>query len=345
MFQIIPQKPDKLVAITENYIYWVNVSVDYLKPQKGVKERNEFDKFFVKYGLTFADMPLAIRILTNYPRALYSFGREQFDTTTVECHGLRCGEPYYEIWHSIGSLTSGKGLEKALSRVRNRGFTPIADDEWAEVGKGSYQGRDIPRIHLSDLKKGDVPATGIPFVAFVRLNKDRFNIYENMHAKLIQANNKVPKYDLNRGLIYSALRESEFIQDDRILMVAGSPENRDALAEIILKIQKIKGSQKIQRYHAFLYNNHSIGAVGFDAKAKGRLVSLYGDGLDFCCGNEINQRNFIGVREVRAGAVVHPTLDEILAIIKNPSLDKEGEARAVSQLYKYNQTNLPHSIL
>src|SRR3990167_6926221 len=89
-------------------------------------------------------------------------------------------------------------------------FMPIPDYEWVSVGKGNYDGLNVARIHLEDVKKGSVPAAGTPYTVFTRLDKDKANIN-------------------GRGqLTYGA-----FMSDDRVLMIAGSPDNREALAKML----------------------------------------------------------------------------------------------------------------
>jgi hypothetical protein len=61
-----------------------------------------------------------------------------------------------------------------------------------------------------------------------------------------------------------------FMQDDRVLMIMGSPESREALAKMLFgkKEEGGEGWSNIGSYHR-------INEVGFDKQAKGRLVCLY----------------------------------------------------------------------
>ena len=210
----------------------------------------------------------------------------------------------------------------------------IADDEWVAVGKGNYNGQTVARIHLDDIKKGSVPAAGTPYTVFTRLDKDKANI------------------NGSGQLTYDA-----FMSDDRVLMIAGSPDNREALAKMLFgrKEDGGEGWSNIGSYHR-------INEAGFDAQAKGRLVYLYGDciglGGNLYFGIYLSGR-FVGVgaggavaretqenqrfsgpqnsqvlRESAPQSIVQPTLEQTLAVINNPDLNREGMLKAVSQLYK-----------
>ncbi len=168
---------------------------------------------------------------------------------------------------------------------------PIFDDEWVAVGKGSYNGQTVARVHLEDARKGNVPAPGTPYTIFVRLDKDHPRI--NGRCQL--------DYDTSK------LDYDTFMQNDRVLMITGSPESREALAKMLFGKQKDGGEgwSNIRSYH-------SINEVSFDAKAKGRLAYLghYDGGLD---GSSGNFGRFVGVG---AGDVVQPTLEQTLAVVK-----------------------------
>ncbi|MBI4154147.1 hypothetical protein HY501_02325, partial [Candidatus Woesearchaeota archaeon] len=83
-----------------------------------------------------------------------------------------------------------------------------------------------------------------------------------------------------------------FMQDDRVLMVTGSLESREALAKLLFgkREEGGEGWTAVESYHR-------INDVRFDAKVKGRLLFLgmSNDGLD---GNLVNfGGSFFGVRE------------------------------------------------
>src|SRR3989338_196150 len=212
-----------------------------------VKARKEADKLASEHGLRVADTPMAIQAMANHPEVREAIRPGWIDTITGEYHGLRDGDRSYETWHSVGSLATAKGLEKAFSRAsREDSFMQTADDEWIAIGKGNYNGQDVARIHLEDVRKGNVPAAGTPYTIFTRLDKDEANI------------------NVKGQLTYDA-----FMSDDRVLMIAGSPDNRKALAKMLFgrKEDGGEGWSTIGSYHR-------INEVGFDTQAKGRLVLI-----------------------------------------------------------------------
>ena len=158
--------------------------------------------------------------------------------------------------------------------------------------------------------------SGTHYTVFTRLDKDKANI--NDSGKL--------NYDA-------------FMSDDRVLMIAGSPDNREALAKMLFS-RKEDGGEGWSN----IGSSHRINEVGFDAQAKGRLVYLDGNnnGLDGYNSIDDNGR-FVGVgaggavaREKSApqSIVQSPLEQQILAVINNPDLSREDASKAVSQLYK-----------
>ena len=299
MPQIVQIKSPVFAAVTDKTGY--------------VKARKEADTLASKYGLRVADMPMTIQAMANHPEVREAIRPVWIDTITGEYHGQRDGERSYETWHSVGSLATAKGLEKAFSKAGEYAFMQIADDEWVAVGKGNYNGQDVARIHLDDVKKGSVPVAGTPYTVFTRLDKANIN---------------------GRG----QLTYDTFMSDDRVLMIAGSPDNREALAKMLFgkKEEGGEGWSNIGSYHR-------INKVGFDAQAKGRLVYLYGDciglGGNLYFGIYLSGR-FVGVgaggavaretqenqrfsgpqnsqgvlRESSSQSIVQPTLEQTLAV-------------------------------
>ena len=214
MPQIVQVKSPVLAAVTDQTGY--------------VKARNQAEKLSQKNGLTVADMPMVIQAMTNHSEVREAIRPVWIDTITGEYHGQRDGDRSYETWHSAGSLATAKGLEKLFKQVGDYGFMPISDDEWVAVGKGSYNGQTVARVHLEDAKKGNVPAAGTPYTVFTRLDKDKANI--NGSGQL--------GYDA-------------FMSDDRVLMIAGSPDNREALAKMLFgrKEDRGEGRSNIGSYH------------------------------------------------------------------------------------------------
>src|SRR3989339_594111 len=232
MSQIVQIKSPVLAAVTDQIGY--------------VKARKEADKLALKHGLRVADMPMVIQAMANHPEVRKAIRPVWIETITGEYHGQRDGDRSYEIWHSAGSLATAKGLEKAFSNTGDYAFMQIADDEWVAVGKGNFNGQTVARVHLEDAKKGSVPAPGTPYTVFTRLDKDKANI------------------NGSGQLTYDA-----FMSDDRVLMIAGSPDNREALAKMLFG-RKEGGGEGWSNIGGY----HRINEVGFDAQAKGRLVYL-----------------------------------------------------------------------
>ncbi len=159
-------------------------------------------------------------------------------TITVEAHGKRNNADVYEVHHGVGSLATSDGLISVCSNVKNYGFLPISDVEWKELGNR----RTVPRISLRELRKGNVPkeASENGYIVFARMNKDR------------------PVINQSGQLSYD-----NFMSDDRVLMICGSPEARESLAKT-LKKERI-GS---------IGSHHRINEVGFSDNL-GRRVFLY----------------------------------------------------------------------
>lgn len=271
------------------------------------KARKKADILAAEHGLRVADMPMAIQAMAN-PEVREAIMRAGIDTNTVECHGQRY--PYgrfYEVWHSAGSLVTPKGLEKAVSesydnalcwipdaerRAHHYGFAPIDDDEWYAVGKGRYNGLEVPRLHIEDVRKGNVPAPGTPYTSFVPLDRDEYNINPSGELTL-----------------------PDFMEDDRVLMVAGSPELREALAEMFFASKgwtPIEALAKMFGIKPKIESHHRIGYVGFDANI-GRPVRFNGK-------RGIGGSNLFHVGCFAAVAasqrIVLPKLEQTLAVSK-----------------------------
>lgn len=233
-----------------------------------VEARKEADKLAAKYSLRVADMPMAIQAMASHPEVREAIRPLWINTITGEYHGLRDGERFYEVGHSAGPLSTAKGLEKSVSKAGEYEFMKIADDEWVAVGKGNYDGQNVARVHLEDVKKGNVPAAGTPYTVFTRLDKDKSNI--NGSGQL--------SYDA-------------FMKDDRVLMITGSLDAREALAKMLFgkKEEGGEGWSNIGSYHR-------INEAGFDAKAKGRLVFLSTDAYGLEGDQDFNEDcRFVGV--------------------------------------------------
>lgn len=306
MPQIVQAKSPVLAAVADQ--------TDY------IKARNQAETLSNKYGLPVADMPLLIQAMNNHSEVRDAIRPVWIDTITGEYHGQRDGDRSYEAWHPgknpVFTLSTAMGLEKLFSQVGDYAFMPISNDEWVSVGKGDYKCQNIARIHLEDAKKGNVPVAGIPYTIFVRLDKDKPNI--NDAGRL--------NYD-------------NFMQDDRVLMITGSPESREALAKLLFG-KKEEGGEG----WASIGSYHRIKEVGFNAKAKGRPAFLCNrscglDGLsiyDFGRFAVVVAPEAHVAREKTApqNTITQQTLEQTLAVINNPDLNREGMIKTITQLHK-----------
>ncbi|MCF7798988.1 hypothetical protein K9M74_03725 [Candidatus Woesearchaeota archaeon] len=308
MSKIIQAKSPVLAVVTD--------SIRYLKARK------EVEKLSQEHDLNVADMPMAIQAMANNPEIRKAVRPKYLDAITGEYHGQRDGEKSYETWHSVGSLSTVKGLEEAFKNRRgDYGFMTIDNNEWITVGDGKYLGQDVARVHLDDAKKGDVPTAGTPYTIFVRLDKDNPTIGES-----------------------GQLSYDSFMADDRVLMLTGSPENRESVAKMLFGAEKDGGEgwSSVGSYHR-------MNDADFDTTARGRLVFLSYDGSGFGGNSDFSDNGrFLGVgdgvAQVGAGGtshekttsqkIVQPTLEQTLAVINNPDLNREGMIKAVSTFYK-----------
>jgi hypothetical protein len=222
--------------------------------QNYLKARAQIGGLASKYNLRVADMPMAIKAMDNNLDVRNAIQPRWIDVITGEYHGTREGNRSYETWHSVGSLATLKGLKKGRTKVETYGFMPIEENEWEAVGNGNYLEQDVIRVHLDDLRKGNnIPKAGTPYTIFVHLDKDTYTIGAS-----------------------GQLDETSFMTDDRVLMIAGSPENRDSLA-------KMHFGHKSKRGECYTEcgSHHKIKEVSFES-SRGRLVYLnnYISGFD-----------------------------------------------------------------
>lgn len=211
-----------------------------------VVARKEADELAAKHGLVVADMPLVIQTMSRHAEVREAIRPTFIDVVSGEYHGQRDGGRSYEVWHSVGSLATVAGLAGAFSRRSDYGFMPVAGDEWAAVGNGRYHGRDVVRVHLDDVRRGNVPLAGTPYTVFVRLDGDK---------PVINAAGQ--------------LDHATFMLDDRVLMVAGSPDAKEELAKMLFD-RKEDGGEDWSSVGSY----HRINDISFGAEAQGRPVRL-----------------------------------------------------------------------
>ncbi len=280
-----------------------------------VKALKDITKLAKQHNLTIADLPIAIEAMLKHPSIRKLLRADRFVTRTSEYTHQRSGNMMYETWHSVGSLSSYKGIEQRLNediKLENWGnFISIANAEWTAMGTGN----EVVRVHLDDVKKNDIPAIGTPHIIFVRVDKD---------DPLLN-----PKEQLTLP---------DFMTDDRSLMLAGSLENRAGLANIIYgsKTDGGEGKKTVDNQYGTCYANS-------ETKIFGKIM-----GLDFCY-NGFNRTGltesakFLGVckppsnnltitRETTPAEIYH-LLSTTLKIIDNPDLNRGDMIREVNRLY------------
>ena len=262
-----------------------------------VAARKEVGRSAQENYLSVADVPLLIQAMSHHPEVRKTIRPQWVDTLTSECLGLRNGQTSYEAWHSVGSLATVEGLENSFSKKGAYGFMPISEDEWGAVGTGDGRAR----VSLDDVKRGDVPA-GMPYSIFA-------------YADTLSVDER-------------PLTHERFLRDDRVLMISGSLENRELLTRMLFS-EKEEGGEG---WHA-VENMYHVPAC-FD-NPRGRLLCL-GDNNTGFFGSELARvGRFAAVRQDAGGeGGGEPTIDEIIAVFNNPDLNREGMAKAVTQLFQ-----------
>ncbi len=168
-------------------------------------------------------------------------------------------------------------------------FAPVDDDEWGAVGKGSYNGQNVARVHLDDLRKGNVPAAGTPYTITLILPEDfrplpsyidMTNMYRTADTymkEILEMRKSGKPIIFESGL----LTESEFRIDDRVAALCGSPDKVETLCKILFSGED-EGGKGWARMGSF-HNIYRPKEASFDAQAKGRMAHLkggcYGGGI------------------------------------------------------------------
>jgi hypothetical protein len=207
----------------------------------------EAEGFGDKFGLSVADMPMVIQAASNHNDVRSAIVLHWADTLTGEYHGMRDGKRSYEVWHSMGPLTRANELGALFSQRGSDGFIPIPAGAWAAAVDESSS----TRLSLSEVKRGEAPKPGSKYSIFTYLDEDRPNI------------------------LTGSLTHDEFMHADNVLMLAGSLEGRNALAEIVfshrLVDNKCVGNAWVKTY--------CLGGCGPTTQAQGRLIRLFSGGL------------------------------------------------------------------
>ena len=231
-------------------LYLLTDSLGYLK---GLKE---IETIAGGHGMNVADAPVAVR-------TIYANGEAKdlvcgIGTTTSEHHGMINGTHVYKTVHGTGPLATYLGLAHAFRKTGRRyesrwdGFMPVSESEWAKLDSGEYMGKDFHEVHLEDARKDNVPETGTPYAVFVDLDRDSYSISDSLRLS----------YD-------------KFMEDDRVLMLAGSPENRETLAGMYFGAEKDGGLDRES-----VYSRYRISDKVDPANPSGRQVMLRAGGFE-----------------------------------------------------------------
>lgn len=192
---------------------------DSVPPDGGslyVARRNSFGTCHETLDSIAADIPGLLNEIRKDPEIVKSLELSYVDTSTVQYHGPRDDEFSYEVSHrSPGPFSTGKDIERSLGNGPVRRYMKVGPSAWADLGRGKYLEEDITRIHLEDVKRGDVPVNA-PYTVFARENEV----------------NDLPPIMKERDVFVSGYNYDGFIKSDYALMTAGSPENVETLAQI-----------------------------------------------------------------------------------------------------------------
>ena len=263
-----------------------------------LKARKDIEWLSQDYGLYVADMPTIVKAVVSQPSVLAKTRTKSVDSTTIEWRGYRNGKRYYELWHGIGSLDDMESFDSSGGRIVN-------DFEWEDAGDGKYMLMDVPRVHLDDARNGGVPKPGTPYIIFVRPDTDDPVLIEK--TKL----DRLTRADMH-------LNYDEFMRDDSTLMIAGNPENRENLAEILfmenglgLHTHYLRADSSQWREGAAIRTPLSFGGSMLD--------SMYGFRP-----SEVNSNGrFLAVSEqligngTAPGIRVPPTLEEVVKVVED----------------------------
>jgi formylglycine-generating enzyme required for sulfatase activity len=280
-------------------------------PALYVDARKGIEVFAQMHGLRVNDMPMGIRAITSNALVREIARPDYVDFITTEYQGLRNGSRSYEVWHSTGSLSTVVGLEKAFTSRDKYRFMDTDDNEWLDAGAGRYAGKDVVRLeNVDDLRKGrDIPNAGTPYMCALLLPADFEFIPANADEKTA-----MEQYRSGKPFIFEAaqLKSWQFRLDDRVLCACGSPENREALANLIFNSKEEGG----EGWSVF-GSHHNISNGGFNSKAIGRPLFFYNNNTGIC-GRVYGYGNFMASKPELLESS-GSTLD--FSIDKMPALD------------------------
>lgn len=288
---------------------------EVMPPKEYVKSLKQIEEIAKESGLNVADMPTAIR----FSNILKIEEQEAIDVISSEFYGIRNETRCYEIWHSVGSLTSAEGLARIISNSLMRhptyyeltGLFKIPKNEWEDIGNGYHptdNKTNVVRLNINDLRKGEVPKAGTPYTVSMKLEEDYSLIPTTADFNEINEMQKSGKLIIfEKG----ELDSDQFRLDDRIAAMCGSPKNVEILHKNIFENIEDggQGRSSITSYHqiedAFYYDNMIGHNLIFSVKSgffmgADPLSPRYGHFQAVLTNPELAQKNggILGIRQI-----------------------------------------------
>lgn len=259
---------------------------------KGIRIDNRMDearktsaRLSKKYDLCIANMPMIIDVLKEAYSRMGSIDLS-LTSNSLECQGLRKNKFFYEVWHSAGSISTAKGLMKIIYNQNDDRSFNIPESEWESMGKGVFGRETIERVHIQDLKKGQVPSERTPYTVYTPIPEDYQLIPLGKSLKKL-----LPKIKKNELIIFEPgkLNYEQFMIDDRIAAICGSLENVEALARIRFRSRKINESGMT----GTISSKHYIDKGCLGNKPTGRFLKTNKNCLDSAGDHFLIHQNYL----------------------------------------------------
>jgi hypothetical protein len=188
-----------------------------------IETRTEADALAKEHNGVIADMPRLIVELSN--AEVRKAIRERWaDVNSAEYQGQTKDGRIYAVGHSLGPLSTTKGIVQRIPKIQEYGFLPTTPAEW----KSFMQNPEM--VHIDDIKKGF--STNKPYGIFARLDKDNLTINDS-----------------------ARLGREAFMTDDRVLMITGSLEGRENIANILYEEGKRNTVESHHRIKEYKFDN------------------------------------------------------------------------------------------
>jgi hypothetical protein len=205
-----------------------------------VYAREDADALVKEHNGVIADMPRLIAELGN-AKARTAIRKRYADVNSAEYQGQTEEGRVYAVGHSLGPLTTTERIKQGIKNIHMYGFLSLNATEWKTFMNNPEM------VPLDDIKKGF--SSSQPYAIFANLDKDNVVINDS-------------------GL----LDYDHFMKDDRLLMVAGSLESRENIANILFKEEKRRIVGSYHRIKEGTFNNSGrpvfldSSYCGFDSK-------------------------------------------------------------------------------